>query len=180
MAGSEQRRAIIIGAGIGGLTSAVALAGQGWNVQVIERTPGLRPVGYALVIAPNAQRALDAIPGHTVEQIHGLGAIQGDGGIRNARGSWLSRNNADTALTRYGHPAVAMRRSELVDILSAHLPKDALRLGTQVTGVNADTGEVALDSGEILRGDLVVAADGIIPGYERSSFPATQSQYLQA
>ena len=57
MTGTVQQRAIIIGAGIGGLTAALALAGKGWDVQVIERTPELRPVGYALTIAPNASSA---------------------------------------------------------------------------------------------------------------------------
>jgi 2-polyprenyl-6-methoxyphenol hydroxylase-like FAD-dependent oxidoreductase len=86
MTGTARQRAIIIGAGIGGLTAALALAGKGWDVQVIERTPKLKPVGYALAMAPNAQRALDAIPGGIVARIHALAALQGDGGIRKRPG----------------------------------------------------------------------------------------------
>jgi 2-polyprenyl-6-methoxyphenol hydroxylase-like FAD-dependent oxidoreductase len=171
MTGTLQRRAVIIGAGVGGLTSALALAAKGWDVQVIERAPALKPVGYALVIAPNALRALDAVPGGIVEQIHALAAIQGDGGIRNARGSWLSRNDASIALERYGHPAVAVRRVDLIRMLAANLPAGALQVDTVAAGVDAESGEVSLDTGEVLRGDLVVAADGIRSTTRTTLFP---------
>lgn len=171
MSGTAQRRAIIIGAGIGGLTSGLALAGEGWDVEVLERARALKPVGYALVIAPNAQRALDAIPGGIVPQIHALAAIQGESGLRNAKGAWLSRNDGAIALERYGHPAVAMRRAELVEMLSSHLPAGALRLGTVAAAVNAETGEVTLATGEVLSGDLVVAADGVHSGTRAALFP---------
>ena len=171
MSGTAQRRAIIIGAGIGGLTSGLALAGEGWDVEVLERARALKPVGYALVIAPNAQRALDAIPGGIVPQIHALAAIQGESGLRNAKGAWLSRNDGAIALERYGHPAVAMRRAELVEMLSSHLPAGALRLGTVAAAVNAEAGEVTLATGEVLSGDLVVAADGVHSGTRAALFP---------
>jgi 2-polyprenyl-6-methoxyphenol hydroxylase-like FAD-dependent oxidoreductase len=171
MTGTARQRAIIIGAGIGGLTAALALAGKGWDVQVIERTPKLKPVGYALAMAPNAQRALDAIPGGIVARIHALAALQGDGGIRNARGAWLSHNDSAIALERYGHPFVAVRRAELVEMLHSLLPEGSLRLGTMAATVNADEGEVTLDTGEVLRGDLVVAADGIHSRTRPALFP---------
>lgn len=171
MTGTVQQRAIIIGAGIGGLTAALALAGKGWDVQVIERTPELRPVGYALTIAPNAQRALDAIPGGIVAEIHALAALQGDGGVRNSRGAWLSRNDSAIAMERYGHPFVVVRRAELVGMLHSLLPAGSVRLGTAATAVNAQDGEVTLDTGEVLRGDLVVAADGIHSRTRPALFP---------
>lgn len=171
MTGTLQRRAVVIGAGIGGLTSALALAAKGWDVEVIERAQALKPVGYALVVMPNAQRALAAIPGGIVPQIHALAAIQGEGGIRNARGAWLSHNDAALALERYGHPAVAIRRADLVRMLAANLPAGALRLHTVAVSVDAEAGEVMLDTGEVLRGDLVVAADGVRSMTRTTVFP---------
>lgn len=171
MTGTLQRRAVIIGAGIGGLTSGLALAAKGWDVEIIERAAELKPVGYALLMMPNAQRALEAIPGAIVPQIHALAAIQGEGGIRNARGAWLSHNDAALAVERYGHPAVAIRRADLVRILAAHLPAGALRLHTVAVRVDAAAGEVVLESGEVLRADLVVAADGIRSTTRSTLFP---------
>ncbi|MEU3726511.1 FAD-dependent oxidoreductase, partial [Streptomyces sp. NPDC031705] len=60
MAG-PQRHAVIAGAGIGGLTAALALHRQGWRVTVCERAAGPAAVGAGIVLAPNALRAYDVI-----------------------------------------------------------------------------------------------------------------------
>ena len=55
------RRAIIVGAGIGGLSAAVALALRGWEVRVLEQAPELGEVGAGLQISPNGYRVLHAL-----------------------------------------------------------------------------------------------------------------------
>jgi len=52
------RRAVIVGAGIGGLAAAVSLRRAGWAVQVIEQAASPRELGFALALAPNALKAL--------------------------------------------------------------------------------------------------------------------------
>ena len=52
------RTALIIGAGIGGLSCALALARQGWNVELFERSESLSEVGAGLQLGPNATRVL--------------------------------------------------------------------------------------------------------------------------
>jgi len=54
-------KAVVAGAGIGGVTAALALLKAGWDVEVLERAPELGEVGAGLSIAPNALRALDAL-----------------------------------------------------------------------------------------------------------------------
>jgi heterodisulfide reductase subunit A-like polyferredoxin len=57
---ANQRLAIIIiGGGIGGLASAIALRRVGWTVRVYERAPELREVGAGLSLWANAVRALE-------------------------------------------------------------------------------------------------------------------------
>jgi 2-polyprenyl-6-methoxyphenol hydroxylase-like FAD-dependent oxidoreductase len=163
--------AIVIGGGIGGLTAALALAGKGWEVSVLERAPALKPVGSALLISPNALRALETIPGGLVPELHALAAMQGDGGMKDDRGRWLSRNDAGLAAGRYGHPVVAALRSELIEMLASRLPVGVLRLATTVTSVDAEAGSVTLATGEVLGADLVVAADGVRSATRAALFP---------
>ena len=94
--------AVVAGAGIGGLTAAVALCRAGWTVTVLERAHQLEPVGSGLGIGPNAVHALDAIG--LGAQVRRLSAVQGTGGIRRADGRWLVRIDAGAIADRFGAP----------------------------------------------------------------------------
>ncbi|GLX02492.1 FAD-dependent monooxygenase [Microtetraspora sp. NBRC 16547] len=161
-------RALVIGAGIGGLTAAAALRLRGWEVTVCERASSIEPVGSGLAVAPNALRALDTLG--IGGQIRKLAALQGTAGVRRASGGWLSRTSAEAAQARYGDPTVLLLRSTVVDLLADLLPPGALRLNTTVHGVDT-SGRVTTDAGD-LDADLVVAADGIRSSVRRGLFPA--------
>ena len=61
-------RAVIIGAGIGGLTAAIALQQTGWDVAVYERAPELREVGAGITLWTNAVKVLRKLGvGETIE-----------------------------------------------------------------------------------------------------------------
>ncbi|RBQ17612.1 monooxygenase [Spongiactinospora rosea] len=162
-------RAIVIGGGIGGLTAAVALTRRGWSVTVLEQAPVLEPVGAGIAVSANALYALDSIGAGAA--VRRLASIQGDAGIRRRDGKWLTRTSEAQARERYGASIVVLLRATLVGILVDLLPEGALRLGTAVIGIDADTGTVTTDTGE-LSADLVVAADGIHSLARRTLFPA--------
>ncbi|MFN2307457.1 MAG: FAD-dependent monooxygenase [Paracoccaceae bacterium] len=61
MTGLNGRRAHVVGGGIGGLTTALALARQGASVRVFEQAPEFAEVGAGIQITPNAMRALEAL-----------------------------------------------------------------------------------------------------------------------
>ena len=103
-------KAIIVGGGIAGLASALALTRRGWQVEVLERAPEFIEVGAGLSVWPNALRALDAL---------GVGApvrrravLQGQAGIRDAAGRWLSRTDTAELERRYG-PTAMVHRADL-------------------------------------------------------------------
>ena len=128
-------RAVVIGGGIGGLSAAIGLHRIGWQVLVYERAESLTAVGAGITLWPNALRALDAL-GVTVPPPSGQTL-----GLRDHRGRWLMR--------AAGLPVLALHRAELLDLLRAALPADALRPGVEITRVDD------------MDADLVVAADGI-------------------
>lgn len=165
MAGS----AVVIGAGVGGLSAAIALRGRGWDVTVYERAPGLEVVGAGLAMAPNALRALDRLG--LGGAARALAALQGDAGIRRADGRWLSRTSAEAALARYGEPTVVLHRAALLDVLSSAVPDQVLRLGVTASVADADAGTVVTDDGQAVTADLVVAADGMRSATRAGLFP---------
>ena len=156
------RRAVIVGAGIGGLTAAVALQRRGWDVTVAERAPALEPVGAGLGLSPNALHALDAIG--LGDEVRRFSAVQGHGGLRRSGGGWLVRTDLGAVATRFGDPQLVALRADVVGLLAGSLPAGVLRTGVTVTGVDAGDADrrarVATSDGD-LDADLVVAADGI-------------------
>ena len=52
------RTALVVGAGIGGLSAAISLPRVGWNVRVFERAAAVRELGFDRLVAPNATTVL--------------------------------------------------------------------------------------------------------------------------
>jgi 2-polyprenyl-6-methoxyphenol hydroxylase-like FAD-dependent oxidoreductase len=94
-------KAIIIGGGIAGLASALALTRHNWQVEVLERAPEFTEVGAGLSLWPNALRALGV-----GEPVRGRATLQGQAGIRDAAGRWLSRSDTAELERRYGPVAM--------------------------------------------------------------------------
>ncbi|MEV6796017.1 FAD-dependent monooxygenase [Streptomyces sp. NPDC051320] len=165
-------RAIVIGGGIGGLAAAAALHRRGWRVSVLERSPSLEPVGSGISLAPNALRALDVIG--LGDEIRGLSAWQGDGGMRTPGGRWLSRTNAEAAAKAFGGSLVLLHRAMLVERLASLLPAGCVRVGAPAElsdPGSADRPAVVRTQEEEIEAGLVVAADGINSGVRRVLFP---------
>ncbi|MGW1118010.1 FAD-dependent monooxygenase [Streptomyces tanashiensis] len=174
----QQRRAVVVGAGIGGLTAAVALHRRGWQVTVLERAAGLAPVGAGIGLAPNAQRALDAVG--LGDRVRALSAWQGDGGMRTPGGRWLARTDAKAAAARFGGPLVLLHRATLVEILTSALPEGVVRTGAAATVTDFGDDDrparvTVADTGTGTRGELeaelVLGSDGIHSATRRALFP---------
>ena len=87
------RTALIVGAGIGGLSAAIALRKAGWHVRVFERASSVRELGFALLVAPNAMAALREL---------GVADVVLERGIAPARGE--ARRMDGTVLKRVDYP----------------------------------------------------------------------------
>ncbi|MEU6315606.1 FAD-dependent monooxygenase [Streptomyces sp. NPDC047014] len=167
-----RRHAVVAGAGIGGLTAAVALHRQGWEVTVCERAPSAPATGAGIGLAPNALRALDAIG---IDAAYAAGrSVPATMGVRSPGGRWLTRSATADMAARYGVAPIAVPRPEFTAALAAALPPESLRYGATVTGVDDAAGRAVVRTadGSGLPADLVVAADGIHSPLRRAFFPA--------
>ncbi|GGV46421.1 FAD-dependent monooxygenase [Streptomyces spectabilis] len=164
--------AVVVGGGIGGLTTAIALHRSGWRVTVLERAASLEPVGSGIGLAPNAQRALDVLG--LGDGVRELAAWQGAGGLRAQGGRWLVRTTATATARQFGGALVLLHRATLVDLLVAALPGEGLRTGTAARladpGGPGRAAVVSTPEGDI-EADLVVGADGIDSGVRGELFP---------
>jgi 2-polyprenyl-6-methoxyphenol hydroxylase-like FAD-dependent oxidoreductase len=107
------RRALVIGAGIGGITAAIALRRAGLEVEVLERAAALTEVGAGIGLWANALRALDRIDlGAPVRQ---LGVVLRAAVVRTWRGDTLMRIDNTELERRFGDVTLVVHRAELLD-----------------------------------------------------------------
>ena len=150
----------IVGAGIAGLSAAVAFARRGAEVVIYER-PGTLPAGAGISLFGNGLRALDAIG--LADSVRALGTPQVVfTGMRTPDGIWLVRTPpaASADLTVVG-------RGDLHDILAGAAPAVQFSTVSQVRSSSGDA-TIVLDSGETRTFDLVIGADGIASAIRRS------------
>lgn len=169
--GGNSRTALVVGAGIGGLAAGVALQQAGWRVRIFERTSAPRELGFALGLAPNAIDALASLGvADTVMRQAGTAELlsRTSGGrliaeIRRTDGRVLRRfivHREDLAGITV--PAIVMRPALHTALLEAAGP-ETVQTDSTAVGVEDAGGHVLLRlaSGETVRGDLLIGADGV-------------------
>ena len=151
---------IIAGAGMGGLTAAIALKQAGHSVHVYERAAELAPVGAAISIWPNGVKVCHALGvGDAVEAVGGdMRAMS----YSDHRGGLLTRFSLAPLYEQVSQKAVPIARADLQRILLQAVGENNVTLGVACEGFEETDGGVTviLSSGEHLTADLLVAANG--------------------
>jgi len=154
-------RAVIVGGGIGGLATAIALARADLDVQVFERAAEIREVGAGISLWSNAIRALEQLG--VRQTIDGAAVPYEAAGLRAADGAIISAISAEELHRLLGIPVVVVHRADLLDALLAAVPSSSICFGAVCTGLT-DRGhhvEVEFADGRRVHGDMVVGADGL-------------------
>jgi 2-polyprenyl-6-methoxyphenol hydroxylase-like FAD-dependent oxidoreductase len=166
------RRAIIVGAGIGGLAAAVALRRAGVEVQVYEQrpTPAALQSGGGLVMWHNAVLAL-----HRLGLAAGLADIGHEirqHSFRSAQGRRLASWPMGTVSAQVGVPAYAVSRPVLHELLLS-AAGDAVRYDARCTGFRADDDgvRVRFAGAPPAEADVLIGADGLRSAVRRELRP---------
>jgi 2-polyprenyl-6-methoxyphenol hydroxylase-like FAD-dependent oxidoreductase len=160
-ASNSRGQALVVGAGIGGLAAALSLRRAGFEPLVLERASELRDVGFALLLAPNAMRALRSLG--VADGVIAGAELSRYGEFRTAEGRVLKRMSLDAVHRVTGDPTVCALRRVVHGCLLEALGGDAVRTGAIARGFEqtADGVTLSLEGGERVHGALLVAADGL-------------------
>lgn len=173
----EKTNVIILGGGIGGLCTAIALQQQGFDVRVYEKAKQFREVGAGITLWSNAMKVARALGFR--DAIVAAGSKLERSQIRSDRGETLFDAHTDEMESAYGEPVVALHRADLHEILLRALSPNTLTLGRSCTKVEQDEKAVTVcfDNGERASASLLIGADGIHSIVRKQMFPEARLRY---
>lgn len=157
----------IVGAGIGGLALALALARRGDDVCVLEQAPACADVGAGIQLSPNATRCLAALD--LLQPLLEVGNLPEGKEVRlwSTGQRWKLFDLGASAMQRFGFPYVMVHRADLHRVLLEGLVRIAgarsVRFGAHCVGIDRvqDAPTLQLADGRREAFDVVVACDGV-------------------
>ena len=155
---------VIIGAGLGGLTAALALQQAGYRPRIMEQAAALGEVGAGISVTPNAAKALSSLGLWDGLEHYGQ-AVPVQEVREGATGRPLVSIDRSDVRERYGAAYYMMHRADLhammVAAVRAH-DAQAIVTGHRLTAlaVAADGATLRFENGAVCHADVLVAADG--------------------
>lgn len=154
-------KAIVIGGGIGGMSTAIALEKVGYETAVYEAVKEIKPVGAAISIWPNGVKCLNALG--MKEALRALGGNMAYMAYNDfASGTTLTRFSMSPLVQQVGEYPYPVARAELQAMLIDTYGRTRINFGKRVIQVEqSENGVIAtFDDNSQVSGDFLIAADG--------------------
>ena len=154
-------KAIIIGAGIGGLTTAIALKRAGYQIEVYDRVKELRPVGAGISLWSNGVKVMNWLG--LGDEIHKIGGEMNRMTYLSKENELLNDIDLLPLIDQVGQRPYPVSRSELQSMLLEQLGKEHVTLETKCIGAKEEGNQVTaiFEDGSTATGDVLIAADGV-------------------
>ncbi len=157
---------LIAGAGLGGLTAALALIQRGHRVRVFEQASDLREVGAGVQLGANGTRILIALGLEPAMQQVVCAAAGKEIRLGTTGQTWPVFDLGETSVQRFGAPYWMVHRGDFHRVLLEAVrlaDPDAVRPGNAAIGFDrtADSVTLHLANGDHAAGDLLIGADGV-------------------
>lgn len=166
---------LILGAGIAGLSVAIALKKAGINAQVVESASGFKALGAGITLASNAIEVFDRL-GIADEVIPEGVAVQ-KASILSAAGKTISSVSLNKVATAY--PQVGIHRGALHQVLLRHMDDQQVLWGKRSTRIEqkADGIRVFFDDGTSLECGWLIVAEGVHSPIRKQLLPQSKVRY---
>jgi len=173
------KRVIVVGAGPGGVTAALALQQAGAEGSVFERASDLGriQVGGGVHLWNNATRALQQLG--LGDAIREAGAVVEQMEWYSWRGQLLGSGPVRDTTKQIGAPAVGLTRPALHGVLAGALAEGTVTLGAECTGFEQDAEGVTarFADGREERADALIGADGLYSAIRSQILGESQPRY---
>ena len=154
-------KAVIIGAGMGGMSAAIALRQIGIDTEVYERVTENKPVGAAISVWSNGVKCLNHLG--LEEQTAQLGGIVDTMSYLDAHtGETMCRFSMQPLIDEVGQRPYPIARAELQAMLMEAYGMDEINFGMKMVGVadGADEATATFADGTTVSADVIIGADG--------------------
>jgi 2-polyprenyl-6-methoxyphenol hydroxylase-like FAD-dependent oxidoreductase len=163
----------IIGGGIGGFTTAVALRHFGIEATVYERSSELRELGAGMMLWANSARVMNELG--LIEKIVPFGGLTDNFLLRKRDGEVLMEIETGD----FEVPSVCLPRANLLSILVSAFPVENIKLSHEFQSLNQSENSVIVNftNGETAKHDLIIGADGLRSRVRRQVFGESEPIY---
>lgn len=182
MATSPKLEIAICGAGIAGLTSAIALLKHpNIDVQIYEQATELREIGASIALGPNGLRTLERLGLHNA--ISDEVGYRGPSKIPMIYKHWKTNEvlgeDHHSNVTEHLHHTARYYRAHLQEALLEHVPRDIIHLGKRFSSAEVSDDGVALtfEDGEKATAEILIGADGLRSGVRQFLAPELELKW---
>ena len=151
----------IIGAGMGGLTTGIALKKFGHNVTIYEQTEKILPVGAAISLWSNGVKCLNYLG--LTDQVARLGGQMDHlAYVDGLTGEVMTQFSLQPLVEEVGQRPYPVARAELQDMLMDEFGRDQIQLSKKMVAITdlGDTVQAEFADGTVIEADLLIGADG--------------------
>lgn len=168
---------VIIGAGIGGLTTALAFEKLNIPYHLYEKAATINAIGAGIWLAPNALKVFEWLG--ILDQIKLAGNSIDRITIATSTLKTLTDSKQDDAKEQYGYSTVAIHRAELQKVLAKNVPTDKISWGKGLSSYVENKENITLTflDGTTTKTDYLIAADGINSVIRKQLFPESEIRY---
>ncbi|MCH2193598.1 FAD-dependent monooxygenase [Kordia sp.] len=169
----------IIGAGIGGLTTALALEQKGFQVVIYEQAKTIKPMGAGIMLASNAMKVYQNL-GIDVQLILNANPLYSMN-ITDKNLNAFSKIDLQYFKHTYNLQSISIHRGKLQEILLQNLKTTEIHLHHTLDSLTKEIDGYTLQfqNGQQIKSSIILAADGIYSNVRNVLFPNSKLRSMK-